>query len=150
MPPPPKRNQAGFTLIELIIVVAIVGILSSFAISSYQSFVKKTHFSQIILLTDSVKKAVELCAQMKGSLSDCTMAADAHINKTVFAILNGTTLNSFGFLHSGAYSTTLKATPRRLNGIEPTETYDLVGTLNNGKISWKKSETSGCIASGAC
>ncbi len=59
-----KRSmQKGFTLIELMIVVAIIGILAAVALPAYTSYTNKAKFSEVILATASAKTAVELCAQ---------------------------------------------------------------------------------------
>jgi type IV pilus assembly protein PilA len=59
-----KRSiQQGFTLIELMIVVAIIGILAAVALPAYQDYTQKAKFSEVILATSSAKVAVELCAQ---------------------------------------------------------------------------------------
>ena len=59
-----KRSmQKGFTLIELMIVVAIIGILAAVALPAYTSYTNKAKFSEVILATASAKSAVELCAQ---------------------------------------------------------------------------------------
>jgi type IV pilus assembly protein PilA len=55
--------QKGFTLIELMIVVAIIGILAAVALPAYTSYTNKAKFSEVILATASAKTAVELCAQ---------------------------------------------------------------------------------------
>jgi type IV pilus assembly protein PilA len=56
-----KKVQAGFTLIELMIVVAIIGILAAIAIPQYQTYISKTQVTRAIGETGSVKTAIELC-----------------------------------------------------------------------------------------
>ena len=61
-----NKIQKGFTLIELMIVVAIIGILAAIAIPSYQNYVKKAKFSEVISMTGGYKTAVELCYNETG------------------------------------------------------------------------------------
>ena len=58
-----QKIQKGFTLIELMIVVAIIGILAAVALPAYQDYTNKAKFSEVILATGAFKTAVELCAQ---------------------------------------------------------------------------------------
>ena len=53
-----KKIQQGFTLIELMIVVAIVGILAAVALPAYSDYTKRAHVSEGLGLADAAKSAV--------------------------------------------------------------------------------------------
>ena len=53
--------QKGFTLIELMIVVAIIGILAAIAIPQYQNYIAKSQVSRVVSETGAVKTAIETC-----------------------------------------------------------------------------------------
>ena len=52
------QNQKGFTLIELMIVIAIVGILAAFAIPAYQNYIAKSQATEALTIASSEKSAV--------------------------------------------------------------------------------------------
>ena len=61
-----KRMQKGFTLIELMIVVAIIGILAAVAIPQYQDYTVKAKLSKIQTWADPIKTAMGVVAQESG------------------------------------------------------------------------------------
>ncbi len=53
-----KRQSQGFTLIELMIVIAIIGILAALAIPAYQDYLKRSHVSEGLNLAAAAKSGV--------------------------------------------------------------------------------------------
>jgi type IV pilus assembly protein PilA len=81
-----KRVQKGFTLIELMIVVAIIGILAAIAIPQYQDYTVKAKVSNALTSATPLKTAVSLCIQEAGGVTTgcSTTAAGAVTNIPVF------------------------------------------------------------------
>jgi len=63
-----KGKQKGFTLIELMIVVAIIGVLAAVAIPAYSDYTAKAKFSEAVLLASKYKTDVSLAMQINGGL----------------------------------------------------------------------------------
>lgn len=70
-----KKLQKGFTLLELMIVVAIVGILAAVAIPAYNDYTQTTKASAGVAGLTAYKTAVALCFQREGSLTGCNGGA---------------------------------------------------------------------------
>lgn len=68
-----RSGQRGFTLIELMIVVAIIGILASIAIPAFQNYQMKAKISNVFSSVSSIKLAVVACVQEGGgTLTGCS------------------------------------------------------------------------------
>ncbi|MFH1816500.1 MAG: prepilin-type N-terminal cleavage/methylation domain-containing protein [Pseudomonadota bacterium] len=141
-----RKVQHGFTLIELMIVVAIIGILAAIAIPSYQNYTRKARFSEVVQGASAVKLAVETCFQDQGTLANCTAGSNGVPGLTTAAGANATSVDTgSGVTAAAAGSVTItmiaKSSDTVLNGL----TYILTGTPGaagaNNAISWAKTGT---------
>jgi type IV pilus assembly protein PilA len=144
-----QKSQQGFTLIELMIVVAIIGILASIALPAYQTYTAKAKFSEIVLATSGVKAAIEVCAQTDNGVGAC--GSDG--NKQVLKAVNNATGGDFvaTLVAPNATPIVITATGITTGGLGDGTTgytYVLTGTYASGAINWAKTGT--CENAGIC
>ncbi len=146
-----NKKAQGFTLIELMIVVAIIGILAAIALPAYQTYTAKARFSEVVNATGGVKTAIEVCAQTNGAMTDCH--ANANGNNTVIKALDGADVGQYV---NDVTVTIIDASNARIsaeavsgNGLAG-ETYLLEGTLARGAVNWQLGSASTCQGAGLC
>jgi len=70
-----QKIYHGFSLIELMIVVAIIGTLAVIAVPSYQRYAQRARFAEVIAATDPFKTSVSLALQQGISMADINLGS---------------------------------------------------------------------------
>jgi type IV pilus assembly protein PilA len=76
------ESRAGFSLLELLVVVALIGILATYAVPTYRHYLEKTRFVEVIQAVHNVRLAQSLCLlQQAGTLLRCDSYSELGLSK---------------------------------------------------------------------
>ncbi|MGV2870501.1 pilin [Colwellia sp. E150_009] len=139
-----NKAQKGFTLIELMIVVAIIGILAAVALPAYQTYTARAAFSEVTSAAGGLKTAIEVCGQVNNGLATCDTTDNDNISALQTGAAVGANVASVVVTDDTAVITVTAGTNSGLNG----ETYILTPAMNNGAVTWTFAGT--CQAAGYC
>ena len=126
-----KSVQKGFTLIELMIVIAIIGILAAIAIPAYQNYTIRAQVSEGSSLIGGLETAFDECYANHGTAAaPCATNADLGVNN----VISGTYVSKVSFTAPGQITVTYGPNAnKQINGGTVIWT---AYTSANGDISW--------------
>jgi len=146
-----RTSNSGFTLIELMIVIAIIGILAAIAVPQYNTYTKKARFTEVMLATTPFKVGVEVCVVQQGLLLGSAITGCSGGNNGVPGN-SGASGQILSVTSSDAGVITATSNAAAIIGVQTT--YILTPTLGassaSALVTWTKDPASGCIALAIC
>jgi type IV pilus assembly protein PilA len=123
-----KRAQQGFTLIELMIVVAIIGILAAVALPAYRDYSVRAKVSELVLAGSAAKTSVAEYVNTNGVMPDtASVAIESQLSKYVASVTYVGTNASNGYI-----SVVATAAEPQISGGE----LRLTGVAQGGQVVW--------------
>ena len=136
-----SQKQKGFTLMELMIVVAIIGILAAVALPLYRAYRDEARFSEALLAVGNYRSSITISAQAARFTS--LLDVDAGANGVPPAQTRSSTLHGID-VADGVVTVTWKNDSSPLDGV----TYTLTASRHTPPVNWTNGGT--CISLGYC
>jgi type IV pilus assembly protein PilA len=142
------KKPLGFSLIELMIVIAIVAILVSLALPAYNNHFKRSKFTEIVLSSNALQRQIEICFNIKHNINECDTFEKVGSKKSNFTAPTYVSNIEISNL-SGAFQ--IKTTASREASVSSSgDTYIMNAIVNTNQLKWQLSTSSTCISEGTC
>lgn len=129
-----KNMQKGFTLIELMIVVAIIGILAAVAIPAYQDYTTKAKIQEGVSLSASIRTAVGIACS-EGNLRGAAVQTD--LGLSAMTSYTGKYVSATGLTTTSGTSPVLTIAYRAIgSGVASGDTVIYTGTCSSVGLKW--------------
>jgi type IV pilus assembly protein PilA len=126
-----KTNQQGFTLIELMIVVAIIGILAAVAIPAYQDYTVRAKVTEVLSVAAAAKTSISEYYSSIGNMPTGATTAGVNTNP-----LQSTYISAVAFTRGGVTVADVTYTLTNLNADINATTIEFEGTGSTNGITW--------------
>ncbi|WP_404342750.1 prepilin-type N-terminal cleavage/methylation domain-containing protein [Pseudoalteromonas mariniglutinosa] len=140
------KKPLGFSLLELMVILAIMGILVSLALPAYNNHFKRSKFTEVIIMTQALQRVIEICFYNHSSLDNCSSFEKVARKETDFTdssyVADIEIANNTNF--------TITATATEEASIGTSDTYIMQATINGNQLVWRLSPSSTCISAGTC
>jgi len=142
------QMQKGFTLIELMIVVAIIGILAAVALPAYQNYTARAQASEALTLLGGLKTPIIDVAGVAGLAQACSNAAPVAASGSTGATPAGALHTSNGLTLSGKYVSGITPTVTGTTSCKLQATFKPAGSGVNDKVAGQTLSLTYTVATG--
>lgn len=126
-----KTIQSGFTLVELMIVVAVIGILAAVALPAYQDYTVRAKVSEAISASEAARLGVAMAC------SDASLSSNISMDTLGLSSPSTTNINSVTVTNGSASSARVTISMNAIGGvITAGQTIIYVGTCGNAGLTW--------------